>query len=201
MWAAATLVLCESACSSTTESTPPDSPTRTRFPSNRSSARPMAAVTSALLGFLELAIAHEPFEPRFHQLLRLLVLDLLQRLGQGALERLRRRLRVAVRPAERLGDDLVDQTQGLQPARRDAELLRGLRRHVGAAPEDRGAAFRRDHRINRVLHHLHYVAHRDGEGATRAAFADDGGDERALQPRHLEEVAADRLGLAALLGV
>src|SRR5213078_1396066 len=114
MWAATTFVLCESACNSTTESTPPDSPTTMRLPSSPSSARPMAAVTSALLGFLELAIAHEPFEPRFHQLLRLLVLDLLQRLGQRALERLRRRLRVAVRPAERLGDDLVDETQGLQ---------------------------------------------------------------------------------------
>src|SRR5204863_9362077 len=102
MCAAATFVLCESACSSTTESTPPESPTTMRLPSTPSSARPTAAVTSALLGFLELAIAHEPFEPRFHQLLRLLVLDLLQRLGQRALQRLRCCLRIAVRAAARL---------------------------------------------------------------------------------------------------
>src|SRR5258706_15404915 len=116
MCAAATFVLWESACNSTTESTPPESPTTMRLPSSPSSARPTAAVTSALLGFLELAIAHEPFEPRLHQLLRLLVLDLLERLGEGALERLRRRLRVAGGAAEGLGTDLVEEAKGLEAA-------------------------------------------------------------------------------------
>src|SRR3954469_20531094 len=199
--AADTFVARERACSSTTESTPPDSPTRTRLPWSPSSVRPTAAVTSALLGFLELAIAHEPFEPRFHQLLRLLVLDLLQRLGQRALERLRRHLRIAVRAAERLGNDPVDEAEGLQPAGGDAERLGRIRCHLGAAPQDGGTAFRRDHGIDGVLHHLHYVTNGDGERSARAALADDGGDERGLEPRHLEEVASDRLRLAALLGI
>src|SRR5437016_14674808 len=121
MCAAVTFSRCASACSSTTESMPPERPTRMRLPCSSSSVRPRAAVTSALLGFLELAIAHEPFEPRFHQLLRLLVLDLLQRLGQRALERLRRHLRIAVRAAERLGNDPVDEAERLQPAGGDAE--------------------------------------------------------------------------------
>src|SRR2546430_1842999 len=82
------------------------------LPCSLSSARPTAAVISALLGFLELAIAHEPFEPAFHQLLRLLLLDLLQRLGERALERLRGDRGVAVRAAERLGHDLVDEADG-----------------------------------------------------------------------------------------
>src|SRR5882724_678754 len=174
MCAAPAFVFCESACSSTTESTPPESPTTMRLPSTPSSARPTAAVTSALLGFLELAITHEPFEPRLHQLLRLLVLNLLERLGESALERLRRRLRVAVRAAERLGNDPVDQAERLQAAGGDAELLGRIGRHLGAAPKDGGATLRRNHRIDRVLHHLHHVADGDGQRAARAPFTDDG---------------------------
>src|SRR5437764_8072252 len=74
MCAADTAERCARAWSSTTESTPPETPTRMRLPATSSSARPTAAVTSALLSFLELAIAHEPFEPALHQLLRLLLL-------------------------------------------------------------------------------------------------------------------------------
>src|SRR5690349_21952671 len=91
----------KSACSRTMESTPPESPTRMRLPASSGAARAMAAETSALLRFLELAIAHEPFEPRLHQLFRLLLLNLLERFGERALQRLRRALRIAMRPAER----------------------------------------------------------------------------------------------------
>src|SRR5260370_38225939 len=120
MCAAATFLRCASACSSTTESTPPERPTRMRLPCSPSSARPTAAVTSALLGFLELAIAHEPFEPAFHQLFRLLLLDLLERLGERALERLRGDGGVAMRAAKRLGHDLVDQADGVPGVGGDA---------------------------------------------------------------------------------
>src|SRR5260370_21153694 len=118
MCAAAAFLRCASACSSTPESTPPERPTRMRLPCSPSSARPTAAVTSALLGFLELAIAHEPFEPAFHQLFRLLLLDLLERLGERALERLRGDRGVTVRAAERFVHDLVDQADGLEAVRR-----------------------------------------------------------------------------------
>src|SRR5262249_16795786 len=148
----------ESACSSATESTPPESPTRMRLPASSGAARATAAGTSALLGFPELAIAHEPVEPRLHQLFPLLLLDLLERFGERALERLRRGLRIAMRTAERLGHDLVDEPERLQPARGDAERLGRIRRHVGAAPEDRRAAFRGNDRVGRILHHLHHVA-------------------------------------------
>src|SRR5258707_9771097 len=117
MCAAATFLRCANACKSTTESTPPERPTTMRLPCSPSSARPTAAVSSALLGFLELAIAHEPFQPDFDQLFRLLLLDLLQRLGQRALERLRRGLRIAVPAAKRIRHNLFDQPQRLQPAR------------------------------------------------------------------------------------
>ena len=85
-------------------------------------------------------------------------------------------------------------------ARGDAERLGGFRRVLRRLPQDRGAAFGRDHRVGRVLQHQRDVADGDRERAARAAFADDGDDDRHAQPRHLVEVAADRLGLAALLG-
>ncbi len=49
---------------------------------------------------------------------------------------------------------------------------------AGVAPQDRGAAFRRDHRIDRVLQHQHGIAGGERDRAARAAFADDRGDER-----------------------
>src|SRR5918911_1807898 len=133
-----------SACSSTTESTQPESATRTRLPCSSGSARRTAALTSALLGFLELAIAHEPFEPCLHELLRLLLLDLLERLGERALERLRGGRWIAVRATERLGQDLVDETERLQAARRDAKSISRVRCHLGAAPQDRRAPLGRN---------------------------------------------------------
>src|SRR3954463_12501939 len=190
-----------SACSSTTESTPPESPTRKRLLRSPSIARRTAAGTLALPGFLELAIAHEPFQPGLHQLFRLHFLELLQRFGERPLECLEAGLRIAMCAAEGLRHDLVDQAERLQPARRDAERFGRLGRHVGAAPQDRGAAFRRDHRIGGVLHHEQLVADRDGERAAGTALANNGGDDRRPQSRHLEEVATDRLGLASLLGI
>src|SRR5688572_24940876 len=76
-------------CSSTTESTPPESAT---------------AVRLSFRGFLELAIAHQALEARFDELPGLLVRELLERLGERLAQRLRGGLRVAVRAAERLGD-------------------------------------------------------------------------------------------------
>ena len=105
-----------------------------------------------------------------------------------------------MRAADRLVDDLVDQAQRLQAVRGDAELLGGVGGALGGLPQDRRAAFGRDHRIGRVLQHQQLVADADRQRAARAALADDGGDDRHLELRHLEDVAADRLRLAALLG-
>ncbi len=72
---------------------------------------------------------------------------------------------------------------------------------VAGLPEDGGTALGADDRINGVLQHDHLVAHADGQRAARAAFANDGGDDGHLKLRHLEDVAADGFGLAALFGV
>src|SRR6185436_20599257 len=162
---------------------PPESATAMRFPrfSCKKNWVPAFAGTTesrffraclALRSFLELAIAHQPLEALLDELLRLLFAQLLERLGERLAQRLGGRLRVAVRAAERLGDDLVDEAEGLQAARGDAERLGGLGRHLGAAPQDRGAAFGRDHRVGRVLQHEDEVADRDGERAAGAALAD-----------------------------
>ena len=47
-----------------------------------------------------------------------------------------------------------------------------------ALPEDRRAAFRRDHRVGAVLEHQQPVAHADGERAARAALARHDADDR-----------------------
>ncbi len=78
------------------------------------------------------------------------------------------------------------------------ERFGGFRRLRRALPQDRRAAFRRDHRIGRELQHQHAVADRDRERAARAAFADDRRDDRHLQFGHHVQVAADRFRLAAL---
>src|SRR4029434_9594735 len=49
-----------------------------------------------------------------------------------------------------------------------------------------------------VSHQYAPVGEADGEGATRAALAHDGSDDRRPQPGHLEQIAGDRFGLPAL---
>src|SRR5688572_19062424 len=104
-------------CSRTTESTPPERPT----------------AISALGGFLELAMAHQALEAFLDQVLRLLAVELLEGLEQRLAQRLECGLRVAVRAAERLGHDLVDQAERLQAGGGDGEGLGGLRRHARVA--------------------------------------------------------------------
>src|SRR6266545_1227995 len=84
-------------CSRTTESTPPESPTATRLPRRSCARRKARTAASALGGFLELAIAHQALEALFDELLRLLLLHLPQRFDERLLQRVRGRLRIAVR--------------------------------------------------------------------------------------------------------
>ena len=106
-----------------------------------------------------------------------------------------------MRATHRLADDFVHQAQGFEPQRRDAQRISRLLGFIRRFPQNRGAALGADHRINRVLHHDELVGHRNRQGAARATLANDGGDDGHLQLRHLENIAANGLGLAALLGV
>ena len=89
----------------------------------------------------------------------------------------------------------------LRSWRGDPHRLGGIGRLVGGAPQDRGAAFGRDHRIDRMLEHQHAIGGGDRDRAARAALADDRGDHRHAERQALLGRAGDRLGLAALLGL
>src|SRR5581483_892675 len=153
--------------SRTTESTPPERPTASRAPGGTDGARRAATrLTSSFeLGFLVFAIAHQALEAILDERRDVLLRERAQRVLQRLLEGERHRRGVAVRAAERLVQDAVDEPERLQPARGDAERLGRLGRLVGALPQDGRAAFGRDHRVGRVLQHLHQVSDRDRERA------------------------------------
>jgi len=83
--------------------------------------------------------------------------------------------------ADGLGNNAVDHFQLKQILRRDLHRRGGIGGLFRFVPENRRAAFRRDHRIDRVLQHEDLVGGSDGDRAARSAFADDGGDERRAQ--------------------
>src|SRR5689334_4596734 len=145
--------------SRTTESTPPERPTTTRVedprmsPIRSASRAGRSATELLLLDFLELAIADELLEAALEQLLEGHLTDLAQAVLQRLLQALHHGVVIAVRAAQRLRNDPVDQAERFQPGRRDAERLGRLRRVVRALPQDRRAALRGDHGIGRVLQH------------------------------------------------
>src|SRR4029453_10708566 len=118
---------------------------------------------------------------------------------QRGLEIFRHRLRVAMGAAQGLTQHLVDETELGDPVRGDAHRLRREFLLVCALPEDRGAPLGRDYRIYGVLQHQQAVADADRERAARAPFTDYGRYHGHTEPRHLEQVARDRLALVALL--
>ena len=106
-----------------------------------------------------------------------------------------------MRAAERLGHDLVDDPERQQVRRRDLQRLGGLHLPLGVAPQDRRAAFGRDHAVDGELVHQDAVADGDAERAAAAAFAVHDHDDRHVEHRHLAQVEGNRLGDAALLGL
>ena len=84
----------------------------------------------------------------------------------------------AMGAAHRLGDDLVDHLELLEVGRRHLHRLGRVLGLGVVAPQDRGAAFRRDHRVDGILQHVDAVGRGDGERAARAALADDHADQR-----------------------
>src|SRR5712692_7847093 len=151
--------------SNATESTPPERPSARCAPGKIAGASTAAALcgNSLELEFLELPITHQALETLLDELLGTLLGKSAQRVGESFLQALCHRRRIAMCAAQRLVDDFVDQSESLQTAGGDAERFRRLRRPVGALPQNRSAAFRRNHRVGRILKHHHDVTHGDGE--------------------------------------
>ena len=82
----------------------------------------------------------------------------------------------------------------------DAKRLGGVLGMIAAAPQDRGAALGRDHRIDGMFEHHHTVAGGKRDGAAGPALADDAGNHRGGKPQAGTDGAGDGFGLAALLG-
>src|SRR5262245_51526116 len=120
---------------STVESAPPLYATA----SGSGSCNPASAVAAGLppgsggfgLGVGEAAIALQPLVPPVQQLAHLQVRHLAPGVVEGALEEGRRLLVVAMRAADWLVDDLVDQAQRLQAVRGDAHRVGRFLRLLG----------------------------------------------------------------------
>src|SRR5581483_8522025 len=69
------------------------------------------------------------------------------------------------------------------------------------APEDRRAAFRSNHGVNRILQHVHAVRHADRKSAARSAFPGDGRDDRYSNLGHLPKIERDRFRLPAFFRI
>src|SRR5512139_3269499 len=191
------------ACSSATESSPPESAsTRCAWGETWRARLSATAATTGLFGrgFLEGAIRPQALITRSQQRIGRLLAQFGQSVGECAAHRLEHGVPVALRTAQRLLDDAVDQAVGLQAVGGDAQGFGGDRSLVGTLPQDRGATLGGDHRIGRVLQDQRSVADADRQRTARAPLADDGANDRRLQLGHHVEVARDRLGLAALLG-
>ena len=105
-----------------------------------------------------------------------------------------------VRTSLGLRDDRVDDAELEAVGGVRLERRRRLPRLARVAPQDRGAALRRDDRVDRVLLHQHAIGDGDRDRAARSALADDARDGRDVQPHHRRLRARDRAALAVLLG-
>src|SRR5450755_3114549 len=108
---------------------------------------------------------------------------------------------IAVGSAFGLGNDVIDAAQFLQVGGGDAHGLSSKFFLGGVAPHDGGAAFGRDHRVYRILHHQNAVGDRDRKCAAASADADHSGDDWHFESRHFAQVVGNGLGLAALFGM
>ena len=103
--------------------------------------------------------------------------------------------------AQRLRHDLVNDAEFQQVFGGHAQGFGGFLGVGRAPPQDGRAAFRRNHRINRIFQHHHIVAGGQGDGPAGASLADNGDDDRHLGAEANLNGAGDGLGLAAFLGV
>jgi hypothetical protein len=107
-----------------------------------------------------------------------------------------RQIGMALGAPRRLDDYLVDDSEAGQVASGQPESASRRTRARAVAPEDRRAAFRRDHRIDGLVQHQEDVADADGECAPAATLSRDHRHDRSANPGHDEQGACDGLALS-----
>src|SRR5215469_3210142 len=124
---------------------------------------------------------------------------------QLALEDIPQQFRCAVvvgmRSTVRFGDNFVDDAKFLEVVGHDLHGDGSGFRLGGVAPDDRRAAFGRNHGIKAVLENVDAIADGDRQCAAGTTLAGYGDDYRHGQARHLAKIAGDGLALTALLRV
>ena len=105
-----------------------------------------------------------------------------------------------MRPAKRFRNEGVDHPEILHVGRGNPQRLGSLLGMVAAAPQDRGASLRRNHRIDGMFEHDDAVAGRQCDGTARPPLADDAGHHRGRQAQAGTDGSGDGLGLATFLG-
>ena len=92
----------------------------------------------------------------------------------------------------------VDEFELREPFRRQAQCFGRGFFLVSAFPQDRGAALGRNHGVDAVLEHQQTITNSDCQRTPRAALPNHDTDDWNLKRTHREEIACDRLTLAAL---
>ena len=97
-----------------------------------------------------------------------------------------------------LGNDAVDHTKAEQVGRGDLHIGGRILGPGRVTPQNGGAAFGRNDRIDGVFEHQHAAGRGNGNRAARAAFADDDGDIGHAQFERFFGGAGNGFGLTAL---
>src|SRR5260370_888541 len=115
---------------------------------------------------------------KFRQLARRQLEKLQEVSFEHRVEKMSCGLVVRVRASIRLGHDFIHQAHLRQLFRGNFQRSGGGLRFGGIAPHNRGAAFRRDHRIKSVFEDIDLVPDGDSQRPARTAFAGDRHDNR-----------------------
>ena len=91
---------------------------------------------------------------------------------------------VAVRAAIWFRNNFIDDAEFHQIVRRQFECLGRLGGVSSIFPQNGGAGFGADDGIVGIFQDHHVIGHTDAEGAARAAFADNGGENGDPQIHH-----------------
>src|SRR6185437_13207822 len=140
----------------------------------------------------------ETLVPLFADLLRRFAVEFRKHPGDGVSGCDNHRFAVAMRAACRFLDNRINDAELVEVLGRDLHVGRGFFLFVAVAPDNRGRAFGRDHRVDGVFEHKDAVCRRDRDRAARAALTDDDGNHWNAELQAAFGRTRDRFGLPTL---